>query len=176
MPNFRSAYSERIRIHQPVGSKIITEHRLVMDKDGIDHLVQDNKINIYEKIQASAEQADINSILRRAKAGDPTALNQVKGEYMNIIGAPKDLRQAQQFVINAERQFNSLPLETKKAFDMNPKKYVAMYGTQEFEDITGITAEKTKIAAAEAAKKEFEELQKAAYKNLAEQTTKGDEE
>ena len=143
-----------------------------MDKDGIDHLVKDNKINIYEKIQASAEQSDINNIIRRAKAGDPTALNQVKGEYMNVLGAPKDLRDAQQFCINAERQFEKLPLETKKAFDMNPKKYVAMYGTQEWEDKTGITAEKTKLAAIEAANKEYEELQKKAIKNLA----KGDEE
>ena len=164
---FRTAYSERVRMHQPRGSKIIVEHRLVTDKDGIDHLVRDNKINIYEKIQASAEQSDINSIVRRASLGDPTALNQVKGEYMNVLGAPKDLREAQQFCINAERQFDKLPLETKKAFDMNPKKYVAMYGTKEWEDKTGITAEKAQKAAIEAAKKEMEDLQKAALKNLA---------
>lgn len=164
---FRTAYSERIRMNQPTGSKIITEHRLIMDKDGTDHLIKDVKINIYERIQASAEQSDINNIIRRAKAGDPTALNQVKGEYMNVLGAPKDLRAAQEFVINAERQFNSLPLETKKAFDNNPRKYVAMYGTKEFEDITGITAEKAKNEAAAAAKAEFEELQRKALKNLA---------
>lgn len=164
---FRTAFSERVRMHQPVGSKIITEHRLVMDKDGIDRLVKDNKINIYEKIQASAEQSDVNNIVRRAKAGDPTALNQVKGEYMNVLGAPKNLREAQQFVINAERQFNSLPLEVKKSFDNNAKKYVSMYGTKEFEDLTGITAEKTKQAAIEAANKEFEELKKKAISNLA---------
>lgn len=56
---------------------------------------------------------------------------------------------------------------------MNPKKYVAMYGTKEFEDLTGITAEKTQKAAAEAARKEFEDLQKAALKNLAGQATEG---
>lgn len=171
---FRTAYSERIRMSQPTGSKIITEHRLVMDKDGIDHLVRDNKINIYERIQASAEQSDVNNIVRRAKAGDPTALNQVKGEYMDVIGAPKDLRAAQQFCINAERQFEKLPLETKKAFDMNPKKYVAAYGTKDWEDKTGITAEKAKIAAVEAAKKEFDELQKKAITNLA-NNLKGEE-
>ena len=170
---FRTAYSERIRIHQPVGSKIITEHRLVMDKDGIDHLVRDKKINIYEKIQASAEQSDINNIIRRAKAGDPTALNQVHGEYMNVLGAPKDLRSAQEFCINAEREFSKLPLETKKAFDNNPHKYVAMYGTQEWEDKTGITAEKAKKAAVEAAAKEWEELQKKAITNIANMTTEG---
>lgn len=164
---FRTAYSERIRIHQPAGSKIITEHRLVMDKDGIDHLVRDNKINIYERIQASAEQSDVNNIVRRAKAGDKTALQQVRGEYMNVIGAPKNLRDAQEFCIRAERQFEKMPLEIKKAFDNNPKKYVAMYGTKEFEDITGITSEKAKLEAVEASRKEFEELQKAAYKNLA---------
>lgn len=169
---FRTAYSERMRIHQPTGSKIITEHRLVMDKDGIDHLVRDNKINIYERIQASAEQSDVNNIVRRAKAGDKTALMQVRGEYMNVVGAPKDLREAQEFCIRAERQFEKLPIDVKKAFDNNPKKYVAMYGSKEFEDITGITAEKTKAEAAAAAKKEFEELQKAALKNLA----KGSEE
>lgn len=171
---FRTAYSERIRFHQPTGSKIITEHRLVMDKDGIDHLVRDNKINIYERIQASAEQSDINNIVRRAKQGDPLALNQVKGEYMNVLGAPKNLREAQEFVINAQRQFNNLPLETKKAFDMDPKKYVAMYGTKEFEDLTGITAEKTRLAAIEAANKEFEELQKKAITNMANMTQGGE--
>lgn len=164
---FRTAFSERVRMYQPTGEKVITEHRLVMDKDGIDHLVRDNKINIYERIQASAEQSDINNIVRRAKMGDPLALNQVKGDYMNVLGAPKNLREAQQFVINAERQFESLPLETKKAFDMNPKKYVSMYGTKEFEDLTGITAEKTRLAAIETANKEFEELTKKAITNLA---------
>ena len=164
---FRTAYGERVRMYQPTGSKIITEHRLVMDKEGIDHLVRDNKINAYERIQASAEQSDINNIIRRAKAGDPTALNQVHGEYMNVIGAPKDLRQAQQFCINAEREFMKLPLETKKAFDNNPKKYVAMYGTKDWEDKTGITAEKAKIAAIEAANKEWDDLQKQAITNLA---------
>lgn len=171
---FRTAYSERIRFNQPAGSKIITEHRLVMDKDGIDHLVKDNKINIYERIQASAEQSDINNIVRRAKAGDPLALNQVKGEYMNVLGAPKNLREAQEFVINAQRQFNNLPLETKKAFDMDPKKYVAMYGTKEFEDLTGITAEKTRLEAIKTANKEFEELQKKAITNMANMTTGGE--
>lgn len=164
---FRTAYSERIRMNQPTGSKIITEHRLVMDKDGTDHLVKDVKINIYERIQASAEQSDINNIIRRAKAGDPTALHQVKGEYMNVLGAPKDLRDAQEFVINAERQFNSLPLDIKKAFDNNPRKYVALYGTKEFEDLTGITAEKTKLEAIKAADEEFKKLQRQAIENLA---------
>ena len=42
-----------------------------------------------------------------------------------------------------------------------------MYGTKEFEDLTGITAEKTKQAAIEAANKEFEELKKKAISNLA---------
>ena len=172
---FRTAYSERVRIHQPVGSKIITEHRLVMDKNGIDHLVRDNKINIYEKIQASAEQSDINNIVRRAMNGDPLALNQVKGEFMNVLGAPKDLRSAQEFCINAEREFMKLPLETRKAFENNPRKYVSMYGTKEWEDKTGITAEKTKIAAVEAATKEWEELQKKAVTNMANMITEGSE-
>ena len=76
---FKSAYDTRTEKAEstPSGSKIAYEHRETIGEDGRRSLVKDRAVNVYEKIQESAESCDIQNIIRRAAEGDVNALNMV---------------------------------------------------------------------------------------------------
>lgn len=167
---FKTAYDTRTdeMPSTPVGEKIVYEHREVMHDNGKRELVKDRAINIYEKIQASKEQCEIENILRRAAEGDLSVLNAVQGNYLDITDAPSSLAEAQKFVIRAKAEFDELPRDIRAKFENNAEQYVAEYGTNAWADKTGLTArweEEKKVAESRA---KYEELQKKAFENLAE--------
>lgn len=166
---FRSAYDRRTEdnISSPTGEKIALEHREEIGLNGKRVLIRDRKVNIYDKIQASRESCEIQTILRRAAEGDMSVLNIVNGQYLDITGAPTSLAQAQQFVIRAKSEFDQLPKEMKNLFNNNAEEYVAEYGTEAWEDKTGIKAAKEAKANAEKAAKLSKENMEKAFENLA---------
>lgn len=166
---FKTAYNTQTKESKftPSGDKIVTEHREDIDSTGKRRLVKDREVNIYEAIQASAESCEIETILRRASEGDMSVLNMVNGQYMDITGAPASLAEAQRFVIRAKAQFDELPKEIRAKFENNAEMYVAEYGTDTWEEKTGIKTEKEVIKQREIEMKEFQENQMKAFKNLA---------
>ena len=151
----------------PSGTKVVTEHREFIDTEGKRFLIKDREINIYEKIQASREQTEIENILRRAAEGDMNVLNMVNGSYMDIVDAPKSLAEAQQFIIKAKAEFDSLPKEIRQKFENNAENYVATYGTEQWADATGLKAKWEKEEAAAKQEKLNEETMQKAFENIA---------
>lgn len=122
----------------PNGSPEEPEYTMCIDKNGHKYLKETGKTNTYKLIQESLEETKIENIMQRAEAGDLTALNIRNGEYLDITDMPNTLAEAQNFVIKASQEFDKLPLEIRKKFDMSPEKYIASFGSKAWADALGI--------------------------------------
>lgn len=168
---FGNKYQPRQAKHNsPAGAKIQMEHTPHMGLDGRRKLIKDNPKPIYEMIQASREQCEIERIVKRALNGDVSALNAMEGQYIDITGAPKSLAHAQQIIINAKNDFDKLDPETKKKFDNNVEIFIAEAGTKEWCDKLGITDKLEREEKAKQAKAEYENNLQVAMANLAKGT------
>ncbi len=165
--NFITKYGSKIKKSSPTGDKYQIEHTPHMGIDGRRKLIADNPKPIYEMIQASREQCEIERIVKRALGGDLTALNAIEGQYIDITGAPQSLAQAQQIIINAKRDFDMLDAETKKKFDNNVEIFIAEAGTKDWCDKLGITDKLEREAKAKAEQTEYEKNLHDAMANLA---------
>lgn len=165
---FRTKYGTTyVSFKAPTGEKVQVEHTPHMGLDGKRKLLKDNPKPIYEMIQASREQCEIDRIVKRAMQGDTSVLNAMEGQYIDITGAPKSLAHAQQIIINAKRQFEELDLETRKLFDNNVEIFIATAGTKEWCDKMGITDKLERKKKAEIAEAEYQTNLRGAMANLA---------
>lgn len=165
---FRTKYDKRnIAFKAPAGEKIQIEHTPHMGLDGRRKLIKDNPKPIYEMIQASREQTEIDRIVKRALQGDESVLSAVEGQYIDITGAPKSLAHAQQIIINAKNDFEKLDPETRKKFDNNVEVFIASAGTKEWMDKMGLTEKLERAQKADAEKAEYEKNLHDAMANLA---------
>lgn len=155
----------------PTGEKVQVEHTPHMELDGRRKLKKDNPKPIYEMIQASREQCEIERIVKRALNGDLTVLNAMEGQYIDITGAPQSLAHAQQIIINAKNDFDKLDAETKKKFDNNVEIFIATAGSKDWLDKMGITEKLEREEQAKIAKAEYETNLHQAMANLAKSTT-----
>lgn len=165
---FRTKYDKvSLPFKSPTGEKVQIEHTPHMGLDGRRKLIKDNPKPIYEMIQASREQTEIDRIVKRALQGDESVLSAVQGQYLDITGAPKSLAHAQQIIINAKNDFDKLDPETKKKFDNNVEVFIAEAGTKDWCDKMGITDKLERAQKAEAQKAEYEKNLHDAMANLA---------
>lgn len=73
--------------------------------------------------QEPAGQADINEIVRRARAGqNPSWLNHRTPVFADVSELPKDLTEAYVQVQRAEEAFAQLPAKFRAAIDNDPRK------------------------------------------------------
>ena len=129
-----TVFDKSTKMDEPVsnaGSQFKQEKQLV-DRNGSLELEVVGKSDLYEYIQSFKDSTDINVLLARYKAGDVTALDQVKGQYIDISQAPTSLAEMYSFVKNASEYFNGLPLDVRKAYDFNPASFIADIGSDEW--------------------------------------------
>lgn len=84
--------------------------------DGSIVLVEVGETDLKEFHNRDAESCDVNNIVARFANGDVSALQQVQGSYMDMIGLPTDLRGMHDMISNLEFAFGSLPEEQRKQF------------------------------------------------------------
>lgn len=104
----------------------------VVRDDGTVDLVESGKENTDEIIQSFAESCDLSVIIQRYLNGDIEALNQNVGMYGDFRDAPKTFAEALQLKIDAERMFDSLPVEYKQKFDNDANKFFVKAGSEEW--------------------------------------------
>lgn len=161
---FRIPYVTYENEPTPTGEEIEIHCREAIDENGNRYPIEDVKVNIWEKIQESAESCDIKNILRRAQMGDVTALNKIEGVYEDVVDAPKTLAEAQNFILQAKQDFEKLPVAVKRAFDNNVEQYIATFGSESWLEKTGIA---DRIRERETIKKNREEQDARIRNNLA---------
>ena len=129
----------RMEFHTSSGSRMMDDYEMQIDKDtGMKVLVKVGEHDIYPEIQAHLEETLVENIVMRATMGDQTALEAVKGSYVDCTNMPISLMDAQNKILKIEREFNSLPLETREKFNYSSEKYISEYGTNEWADKIGL--------------------------------------
>lgn len=141
---YYSAYNTPKTQAAPAGNKEEPVYTMTIDKEGNKKLIKTGMTNIYEIIQEHLEQSKIENIIRRATEGDPYALNVINGQYIDATDLPTSLAEAQSFVIRAKGEFDQLPINIRRSFDMSAEKYIAAYGTSNWLKIMGINTDSTK--------------------------------
>lgn len=82
------------------------------------------KINRYEMIQASKPSCDINYIVKRALAGDMTALNVKTPNYADISDMPDNLNELNELNKNSIGSFDTLDNNIKALFNNNVDTFI----------------------------------------------------
>lgn len=119
MPKWKTQYENNGRRKSPVGSKEKTEFVGQFDRDGLLSLVENGKVNIYEKIQADRKSVDIHSIMRRYAAGETDILNRVQGFYADVSNLPTNYIDTLNAIHRGQALFESMPKEVRAKFDHN---------------------------------------------------------
>lgn len=108
---------------------------------GHKYIEPNGKTNVYARIQASLEDSKIENILRRAQAGDETALQEAVGHYIDATALPGSFGEMQSQIARAKSVFERLPLEVREKFDFSPEKYIARFGEPDWLEALGIKPE-----------------------------------
>lgn len=123
---FVKPYDKAVRSVCPSGEKIVDTYSLVIDKKtGIEELKATGKTNIYDYIQKSLPETLIYNIIERYNSGDINALNKIQGFYGDVTTMPKNLAEAQQILIDAQKTFMELPLETRAKYNHSVNQFLS---------------------------------------------------
>lgn len=106
------------RIPAPRGTLTVPEYQLRNVK-GKEKLVKIGEKPLAEAIKAASDGISIADKLARWRHGDESALGTPGGSYGDFSQLPKTLAEAQQFAINAQNVFETLPLEVRSAYGHN---------------------------------------------------------
>lgn len=107
----------------PSGSKVKPVYSPKVLEDGTIELIQTGEENFYDYIQSFAESVDISVILKKCLNGDYSGLQRVQGFYADATTMPKTKAEMLQMVIDAQSNFDKLPVEIKKQFDFDFNKF-----------------------------------------------------
>lgn len=130
---FRTAYTKEKSKPTESGKKEINKYTVRLTKAGTKVLVEDGKLDIYELTQAGKEEADIHTIINRAQNGDVKSIEILQkgqnakgnGSIQDLTTAPKNLIEAQQKLIDAEKTWKALDPELKSKFNNSMTEFLA---------------------------------------------------
>lgn len=103
-------------------------HKLLkpqFDKSGNYELVEAGEVDVYAEIQSHAESCDINVLMAKYQNGDASVLSKVQGTYFDATGMPKTYAEMLNILIDAENQFNALPLDERAKYDHSFEKWLS---------------------------------------------------
>lgn len=114
------------RVFTIPGSRYADKHAISIDDNGHKTLRKTGeKTNIYLKIQAHADECDIEKILNRAEIEGYEILDRKEVMSGDVTMVPKSLMEAQITLQEQENAFNKLPLEVRKKFNFSFTEYIA---------------------------------------------------
>lgn len=116
------------------GSRYAKTYHMELDPNGHKVLIEDGLTDTYEVIQSHLESTKIETILARAAMGDESGLYAKNPQFLDFRDVPQSLAEAQNLIIKMEHEFERLPLEVRKKFDHSAERFVATYGTTEWQD------------------------------------------
>ncbi len=120
----------------PECSKEIPVFNLKINKEtGKKELKQSGTTNIYDKIQAAKESCDVYNVLKQYQDGNLEVLDKVHGVYGDFTQMPRNLAEAQQTLIDAEKTFESLPLDVRREFNNSTTEFLASITNGKYEAI-----------------------------------------
>lgn len=145
MPEVFSRFVRPKTVAAPPGTEYEDDFEYRVDPQGNKQLVKSGRHNLQDRIQASLESTKIESLLRRAQLGDPTALAAVDGQYIDVTGMPRTLAELQSLIMRVEQDFGRLPIDVRRAYDFSVEKYVADYGSDNWKKVLGIQEQSEEV-------------------------------
>lgn len=116
---FFSAYNCPNTISSPTGdgTEVEFSYQLI---DGEKVLVETGKKNVYAEIQKDAQSCDLNYLIAQYEnTGDDSWLNRKQSFFGEFVGMPTSPADCQNKLFEAERLFNSLPVEERNKYGNN---------------------------------------------------------
>lgn len=92
--------------------------------DGTIKLIESDKEDIQAKIDSFRDQTDMAYILRQLQLGDTSVLTSKQPMYGDFTAMPKNMLEAMQIMIDGEKAFYDLDLDTRQKFDNNFRKWM----------------------------------------------------
>lgn len=105
------------------------------DDKGVKELVIVGKEDIFGMIQSSKDSVDINVLLSKFINGDETALNRVKGIYMDVSDMPTTYAELFDRNEQCKSLFEQLPVDIKEKFNNSYTEFWSCYGSDAFMNI-----------------------------------------
>lgn len=123
------------------GNRYKTEYVGEIQDDGTIVLVEVGKTDLKELHNRDAESCDVNNIVQRFANGDISALQQVQGSYMDMLGMPSDLRGMHDMIKNLQNSFDLLPEEQRNQF-ASFEDWLGSVGSERFNKAMSVEKEK----------------------------------
>lgn len=136
---FRTQY-DRVQVNSNPGDRFHPTYELTVDEKGRQELKETGRIDTYEQIQSWKDSCDIRVILERFANGDTSALNRKVPLFGDFTSAPASLAEFQQHMLEAEKMFNSLPVETRAKFNHSVSEFIASFGSPAWLELMGISS------------------------------------
>jgi hypothetical protein len=133
---FKTQYDARDRVFSDPGSPEHITYAGHYDEKGRVVLEESGRENIYDFIQSHAESCDIHVLMKRYQNGDVDALSQKQGFYGDFLDFPKTYAEALNHMNEMERQFMSLPVDTREKFGNSFTEFLAASAEPDFLDKT----------------------------------------
>lgn len=106
------------------GDRYVQEYDTIVEPNGRIILKESGKKDLFQEIQSWRDQTDMHWVLQQMALGQyPKRENLMYGDFSE---APENMVQAMQMMINAEKAFYDLPLDTRKKFDNDYKQWMVM--------------------------------------------------
>ena len=100
------------------------------DEDGVIKLVEVGKTDLVELHQRDAFCNDVNVLYERFCNGDITALQQTQGNFMDVVGMPRDLRGMYDLVQDFRQSYENLAPELKEKYTF--EQFVDKAGSEQW--------------------------------------------
>ena len=140
---FRKTY-ERVRMTSNPGSRMVKEHKIIVDEKGDSILSIVGEFSLYDQIQAFADSCDLQKIIQKFQlTGDPSVLMQKQTFYADVTEYPKSYAEMLQTYQKSKDFFFSLPADDRAKFNNDPDQFYSAIGSDIFNEIfntTGVDA------------------------------------
>lgn len=124
---FRTAY-DRERCSCPSGSRYRKLYTKIRTSEGASQLMESGVEDVYDSIQKAADGRTIEDLVRRARAGDSSAIPAPVDSYPDLSHAPKDMLEAHQMLASAREKYLSLPTQLRGKFGNSFEKFLESVG------------------------------------------------
>ena len=141
---YKTAYGERERVITECGKAIQPTYGYEINSKGQKILVKNGEKNIYEEIQAQAEDTKIENILKRVAIGDMSDFRP-DGIYQDISEVPNNLIQAKREMQKLENMWQRIPNEIKSKYNWSVEEFIAQAGKESWLIDMGMIQPKTTI-------------------------------
>lgn len=94
--------------------------------------------NMDDFIQQGRSETDIYALIDRYNHGETDLINRVQGQYLDVVGMPKTLAEAQQRLLSVRSAFDQLPDEVKKKVGGSVDEFVQQVATGSVDSVKNL--------------------------------------